>query len=199
MPIGLPSATEFSINSGLASARPVDPLEGSIYLATDTGIMSVCFENGVWTEQTIPVKNPLTIDEFGTLNFNGNRIIPLPDSTNYTFQSWVSGESGWKSILVGKTGIIKFWQTHTQNTAGYAKVDYRIRMMNGPTVLDSWTSEYMSAVSNYFPAVSIEILNRFYKKNPNHDLQIYVRSADNNANTLTEISTDSGFLKVSSD
>ena len=71
MGISLESATEFGINQGLESHRPVDPLAGSIYLATDTETLHICFDSGVWESQKIPVSNPLSVNENGNLLFNG--------------------------------------------------------------------------------------------------------------------------------
>lgn len=48
MAIGNESATEFNINSGLEENRPTDPLQGSVYLATDTEKMYVCYTAGIW-------------------------------------------------------------------------------------------------------------------------------------------------------
>ena len=70
MGISLESSTEFNINHGLELNRPVDPLAGSVYLATDTGKMFVCYENGVWQSAS-----PLSVNSDGTLTFNGQPLV----------------------------------------------------------------------------------------------------------------------------
>lgn len=75
MAIGNESSTEFNINHGLDTSKPTDPLAGSVYLATDTGKMYVCYTDGVWQ-----VASPLSINKGGVLLFNGKTIIPYNET-----------------------------------------------------------------------------------------------------------------------
>lgn len=103
MGISLESDTDFNLNYGLESERPTDPLAGSVYLATDTNIMSICFQEGVWTNQEIPVSNPLSVDE-GIVLFNGNPLIPFSDDLELTVQG--KGMNSFIEIGKGMIGYL---------------------------------------------------------------------------------------------
>jgi len=80
MGLGDESLTEFSFNYGLENEKTLSPIKGTVFLATDTDTLHICFESGTWESQKIPVSNPLSVDENGYIYFNGNPIF-LPGET----------------------------------------------------------------------------------------------------------------------
>jgi len=100
MAIGNESATEFNINFGPESARPKDPLAGSVYLATDNEKMFVCYKDGIWQ-----VASPLTTDENGVLLFNGKILTPY--SSEIAISGSISTTETEIPNTVGKAGQLK--------------------------------------------------------------------------------------------
>src|SRR5574344_1917896 len=53
--IGGISFSATSITSGLDADKPISPKPGNQYLATDTKILYVCYDAGVWVEAAPPI------------------------------------------------------------------------------------------------------------------------------------------------
>lgn len=65
------TSTEFNINHGLEANRPADPLGGSVYLATDTEKLFVCYKDNSWQ-----VASPFTVNDKRQLLYEGKLIFP---------------------------------------------------------------------------------------------------------------------------
>ena len=74
MPISPQTYTKSDVQKGNEADLPPRPLAGDIFITTDTGKLCICFENGAWIEQPLPIPTPLGIDENGVLTFNGKAI-----------------------------------------------------------------------------------------------------------------------------
>lgn len=80
------SVTKNDVQKGLEANLPPLPLAGDIYVTTDTDKLCICFENGVWTNQEIPVSNPLSVDE-GIVLFKENPLFVDGDIINATLSN----------------------------------------------------------------------------------------------------------------
>ena len=133
MGISLESATEFGINQGLESHRPVDPLAGSIYLATDTDTLHICFDSGVWESQKIPVSNPLSVDSAGVLKFDGKPIIPrLADNVKAATSTAdrITQLNGY-NIVSNESGFITKIESTSSGGSGYANPKFAVTTKAG--------------------------------------------------------------------
>jgi hypothetical protein len=98
MAIGNESATEFNINSGLEENRPTDPVSGSVYLATDTENMYVCYENGVWQ-----LASPIKTESDNTLTMNGKQLYIIDYDVSSLLASGNNGGLGAGDYSLGYT------------------------------------------------------------------------------------------------
>ncbi|MDV0447159.1 hypothetical protein MsAg5_10360 [Methanosarcinaceae archaeon Ag5] len=181
------SYTKSDVQGGLDADKPPHPLAKEIYIATDTQILYICFEDDVWTGQPIPVQNPLSTDSDGVLRYNGTPLIPV-SSTKSGTEAGVTGQD-WYEHLAGQIGYMS--QADYNAPANGFTIGMRMTDAAG-NVLDEW----LQSVSGRTASIPGDIMQRFAKTKTSNKL--YVRNyrfTTSGAITLTYSET-AAFVKV---